>query len=379
MSMKFPLHESKVKILDYQECFDRYGVASFSCTSEKEKTYKDYTSWKPIDRKIVYPVENVKLNILKLENVFYLRGLGVLCDDGFIHHQYSGWMYDQLLKKHQQLTSSFAEIKEDYLRDLQQSELQTVNEDSFLLASAQGGAFGHFSLEALPKLWALEHLGKKLKVFCAGFEELSGNALRAFGVFPEQTIVSRAKIVYFKTLYVPAQAITPYLYCTKTGMGVMKKIGRYISDKYKNTRINVRKVYLKRDEGGLHHRIGADEDFLEKIFVKRGFTVVLNENLDAASQLLLYTQVDALAGAFGSSFFNAFFSQQFTHILSFISESHFRGLFGHFDDSYSIALYKTRRTVDLPHGNPRYRWDIPEKKHCLQQANLWIDAVEDDL
>lgn len=177
--------------------------------------------------------------------------------------------------------------------------------DYFLIGNASGH-FGHFMLEGLARLWALEHLPRdraarlkflvyepELKPFARELFELAG--------VPADRIVHASSVDRVSRVVTADPAMSTHHWITEPMQRVWWRATAGL------TAAPTRRIYLSRR--GTRQRILVNEEQIEAVFADHGFEIVRPETLALADQIELAHSATHLAGAVGSQMYLAAFQQ----------------------------------------------------------------------
>lgn len=177
--------------------------------------------------------------------------------------------------------------------------------EHFLIGNASGH-FGHFVLEGLARLWALDHLSARRRarlrflVYEPELRPFARELLELTGV-PADRIVHAAPVDRVGRLITADPAMSTHYWITEPMQRVWWRATAGLSG------VPTRRVYLSRRAA--RQRILVNEEEIEAVFAEAGFEIVRPETLALREQVELAHSASHLAGAVGSQMYLAAFQQ----------------------------------------------------------------------
>ena len=237
--------------------------------------------------------------------------------------------------------------------------------------------YGHWFLETLPALWALEHgvRGKLvLSPWVKGIPAFLPAMLLPFGLSESDVLFSSEKMRFSK-VFLPSKPFMLGQYITDRAKAIWNKIALFYASDVDST-MYPRKIYVSRR--GIASRSLLNEAECEALFVKYGFTAVQPEQLPFSEQVRLFSRATHIAGPIGSGMHNIVFSLNPNQVrmLCLISDSFVS------TGTYSCIEHMFERSFFSVYGNaidnPKrrkshhdYKLDLKNLDVAIQQ---WLDA-----
>lgn len=176
----------------------------------------------------------------------------------------------------------------------------------FYLDGRHGRHFGHFLTEVLPRLWAAEFLDlddTRLLIEKRQFRPWMLEHLSAFGFGPDQVTLFEAP-VQCEELVVARQGCVLGRYFHP----LVQPLSRRIAAFHGGPGEGPRRIYLSRR--GISQRRLLNEERIEEIAQRAGFTPVRPETLPVGEQIRLFAGATHLVWPVGSNGYNALFAPQ---------------------------------------------------------------------
>lgn len=175
----------------------------------------------------------------------------------------------------------------------------------FYLDGRHGRHFGHFLTEVLPRLWAAEFLdlgGMQLLMKERHFQLWMLEYLRAFGFGPDRLTLFRDP-VQCEELVIARQG------CVLGGYfhPLAQPLSRRLAEFHGGPADGPRRIYLSRR--GVSQRRLVNEEQIEAIAQRAGFTPIRPETLPVGEQIRLFAGATHLVWPVGSNGYNALFAR----------------------------------------------------------------------
>lgn len=180
----------------------------------------------------------------------------------------------------------------------------------FYLDGRHGRHFGHFLTEVLPRLWAAEFLDlddTRLLIDRRQFRPWMLEHLRPFGFGPDQVTLFDGP-VQCQELVVARQACVLGRYFHPLVQPLARRIAAFHGGPRGGPGGGPTHVYLSRR--GVQQRRLVNEERIEEIARRAGFTPVRPETLPVGEQIRLFAGATHLVWPIGSNGYNALFATQ---------------------------------------------------------------------
>ncbi len=188
--------------------------------------------------------------------------------------------------------------------------------------------YGHFLMESLSRLWAVERAKKNtyylFNVYNGGEKFLRNTTwakqmLESFGISEEQIIFSTETFIA-DNLIVPSQALILH-----SGVAVDAQRHTWSKIRRKYASVNRdhghKRIYLSRRLFKKQKRVLTNEKEVEQLFESFGFKVIFPEQLSFTEQVELFAEADIVAGPSGSALHNSAFMNPNSQLLSLTTSS----------------------------------------------------------
>jgi capsular polysaccharide biosynthesis protein len=223
-----------------------------------------------------------------------------------------------------------------------------IDEPVMLLTSAEGPNFGAFIYRMLPKIAALRLLDSGLKILIPQYHASFAQFLVAAGVNPGNLIHHDLDAWYrLKRVYVPSVRNRDVWFDEKS-VALFDEMRMLNGSPRSN-----RKIYLSRKAVEGNPRKMVNEPELIEALTKRGFDIVLPEQLTATEQIKAFSSAGTIVAAAGSAIYNSAFCYPGTRFIDIESEPHWiRGhvrIFGSSSLHYGIFEGRALDTSGRPH------------------------------
>ena len=369
-----------IKILDYETCCSKYSIFSKYSTLVTEKNYYDYSGKMdyakilPQPKLIKYIDNQIKLDILEINNALVIRNLGIITPEGDLIHQcFCGRFVNTYIQINNIVNTCI--LTKKFFRDLMNLKIGSIDEKCFYMTSPQSG-YGHVILEMLPKLWAIEHINDKVKIIFFPDREGYPHFIETFGLH-NQIAEDLSPVMFCKTLYVATQPLFLYDYCTHDAINIWNKIGFNALNhaKYNLVSEENKRIFLSR-RNYKSKRVLENNNEIESIFAENGFAIISPESMDIPSQLQLLSKANIIAAPYGSAIFNCLFSQQQSYMFLLYNNELFLKHLMYYDEKWDISAYKgeisRHRRQLAPH---QAKWHIADLKDLRNKVGLWLDRL----
>ncbi len=172
--------------------------------------------------------------------------------------------------------------------------------------------FGHFFLEALPRLWALQYLPKDLKneiKFIVYEDDLKPFMFEFFALYG----INRDKIISVKDIAVIENLILPDL-PYRTHRWISKLFSIHIQKIKDNITIdrNDKKIFLSRS--GVGDRPLKNRKYVEDYFKDIGYDIIHPEEMSVYNQIKIIMESSEIAGEVGSQMYLSVFAEKNTKL-----------------------------------------------------------------
>lgn len=188
------------------------------------------------------------------------------------------------------------------------------------------GHYGHFILETLSRFWALQSDVIYDKFIFHPFVHNVPNprffspaktCFKSFGIKSKQVLIVN-QFLSFKNLTVPSALLEINNRSDTSQSLIYKHIGHYCKNKSDSKKWNLRKLFLRSHislsktyriymSRRNYNSIIMNEIEIERIFTSLGFSIIHPQLLSFEQQVILYQQVDIMAGLNGSAMHNSVF------------------------------------------------------------------------
>lgn len=169
--------------------------------------------------------------------------------------------------------------------------------------------FGHFLLEGLSRIWALQLLPHKIRgslkyiIYEPGLIPPARRILNLIGIDDADIVCAPHSGAVFETVIVPSIGFCAHKYAFTAMNWVYDKIANQCLSNNKN--LFQEKIYLSRNNIG--NRSLSNQHDIEKLFSKSGYKLVRPEDLPIGDQIKLSICSKSLAGATGSQMYLSIF------------------------------------------------------------------------
>lgn len=168
------------------------------------------------------------------------------------------------------------------------------------------GHFGHFLLESLSRLWAIQSLGKYPIVFVSPINSLRSWQHEILKILGVENIIIVKKPTYYDELIIPSPGF-------QMGDFFNSKHARYL-ERQECRVIKEKKIWLSRSslKKEVHPGDVVNENDIERLLSDKGWDIIHPQNLDISQQLRILSEAKSIAGIAGSAF----------HALMFLKDYH---------------------------------------------------------
>lgn len=363
------LEKEKLQILDHDAAYAAYGVYSQDSPSAPDKTYLDYTEAHPKE-KTVSPGQPVPMRILRLQNVYLINHIGLFTEDAMLLDTVFSGIHNSTFIQIDNDTRT-ATLTQHGKRLISQGKVKNADA-CFFINTEQYNHYGHFVLEALPRLWAMRFLPENTPIFTTSSEFGWSACLHALG-YEVKRAWSGVGAVFFSDAYVATQPYFINRYCTEEARSMWSSIGHYYYNLL-DTPPQGGKYYISR-KNIQTNRVLLEEDMLAEMCHRKSFLSVTPEDRSFFDQLALFLNSSAIIGPHGSALFTGLFMQNKVSMFVLAPSEHFVHYFPCFGDNISLAFFCGEKATPLNAHIPliqSYCWQIPEKDKFLLGLNRWI-------
>ena len=373
-------NQASCMVIGHENAYEQYGIHSHKPSPIHTRTYFDCQSGK--DKEIVLPNAIGDLFILKVKNVYWIDKVGLFTEDGHLFHPFYTGRFDTNFVRFDHTDPLSAELTEHARNYIRQSSAAVVQEEMFL-CSTPFAHYGHFILESLPRLWAMEHLPDVPTLFISEPDFGYEYCLEALGI-EAKLCWSKSRAVFFPELYLATQPYAIAQYCTLEAQETWQQIGRACTQQVDTSALPMDTFYVSRKKI-FSNRVLLEEELLESIFNRKGFMPFCPEDRDFLEQLILFSTASAIIAPYGSAIFTTLFNDRGVEIfLLSPSESHLHHLIC-FSDRFPISVYLGEKTETIEkraflHGQhltiKTFAWNIPDKTDLLRNVDSWIHSLK---
>lgn len=164
-------------------------------------------------------------------------------------------------------------------------------------------AYGHFLFETLGRFWVLDHIPIKKLISNIDNKKWVLDLIKPFGFYEKDIIFANNVPIKIEKLIYSSQISTTGRFFSKDIFNIFKKITNYYEDTSKKY---YDKIYLSRKN--IHKRSLINENEVEEIFIKHGYTIIYPELLSIRKQINIILNANHIAGPIGSQIHNILFS-----------------------------------------------------------------------
>lgn len=167
------------------------------------------------------------------------------------------------------------------------------------------GHYGHFVLESLSRLWAIQSLGKYPIVFASRINSLRSWQREIFNILGVENVIIIKKPTCFDELIVPSPGFQMADFFTS-------KHARYL-EKQECKVTKRKKLWLSRSSfrKKIHHADIVNESDIEHHLSNKGWEIIHPQNYDISEQLLILSEANSIAGIAGSAFHTLLFLKDY--------------------------------------------------------------------
>ncbi|MFC0561983.1 glycosyltransferase family 61 protein [Halalkalibacter alkalisediminis] len=232
---------------------------------------------------------------LKNQTIVYKNQF--LLPDSFRH--YDPYSF-HLFLKYNQATNRFC-LKENPTKVIWQTG------DIIFLSGEISGAYGHFLLEVVSRLWITQFIDISKYKFIMNPNDTKQwqlDILKAIGIRPNQ-IIRLHYPVRCERLHIPVQAFVLRKYTSTLANATWGKIGDYYDEG-----VGPKKIYVSRSKLNNNRRCLVNEQEVEKLFSSYGFTIIHPQELSVSKQINIFRNANIVAGSSGSAMYNCIFQNK---------------------------------------------------------------------
>lgn len=362
-------------VVSHDEAYEQYGVYSQKPSLIFERRFGVYSGDVVTESRVILSQDLAALHILKLRNVYWLEGIGLFTEDGrMLHPMYTGvpngvfLSFDHDAPARASLTA--------HGRRYVENASPAVAEGAFYYCATSFAHYGHFVLESLPRLWALQHLPAVSSLFINNKDFGYEPCLTALGL-QLGLIWSRERVVFFPELHVATQPYFLRWYCSEEARTVWRSIGNACVWEAPLLSDAMDRLYLSR-RGVSFNRVLEEEELLEALFLRRGIRSIRPEAFDFWEQLVLFANASAFIAPYGSAIFSALFS---TKRVGLFLMTHSEELLHHlvcFGDNVDVNVFFGEKTSPLNEQYPEiasFYWRIADKGKLLRAVDDWLASL----
>jgi len=189
------------------------------------------------------------------------------------------------------------------------------------LGHFMGGYYGHFITETLSTLWIFEEQPAAefdyflFHPFTSGrkMTDAARYCFERFGMDPARIIFADEGPLQVEELVVPERLLR----LNHSADVRLRSVYERITADVRGSAPPTERVYLSRRSLNRtkFERVTANEVRIERLFDRRGFSIVYPERLAFAEQLRLYSNAATIAGSSGSSLHNSIFARPGTEVI----------------------------------------------------------------
>lgn len=238
--------------------------------------------------------------------------------------------------------------------------------------------YGHFLLETLSRIWAVESATQYDGFIFSNFvlprrsDELTSFASFCFkklGLNPDKVIILKEDILV-ETLTVPNAQCYILNKVHPNYINIFKRLRQNVLD----LQVSNLKFYLSRSKLQKRKRKVVNEHKIEEVFTEYGFKVVYMEDLTIDMQLSLLVNASVIAGLEGSALHNCLFMKPRTKVISICSVRQPNQIkpnqimCNELNNIESICIPFSGHILN--EDKLVTRFDIPHLRHCLRELNL---------
>jgi len=168
--------------------------------------------------------------------------------------------------------------------------------------------FGHFLVEGLSRLWALDHLPKETKenlkfvIYENELKNFMVDFLLLYGI-DKSNIISAGKCSRYENLLVPDPSYRTHRWISKSFQNHIEIIKSKIQTNVKN-----RKIFLSRSN--VSDRPLSNRKQVEKFFEEKGYEIICPEKLTIKEQIKNMMESSSIVGEVGSQLYLSSFAQK---------------------------------------------------------------------
>ncbi|MFC0470041.1 DUF563 domain-containing protein [Halalkalibacter kiskunsagensis] len=323
--------KKEMKLIDYQDICDVKDFKQYKMGNLPRSCY--YVVQGPEKTNIVRPIIPVKYESLKkqipnesISQDFYLASIkNALClkNQTVVYNQQyllpdSFRNYDpfffHLYLKYNQARNRFS-LKEKSSKVIRQTG------DSIFLSGEISGAYGHFLLEVVSRLWITKFIDISQYKFIMNPNDTNQwqlDILQALGIRKNQIVRINQPIVCDR-LHIPVQTFVLRKYTSSFANSIWRKIGDYYDEG-----VGPKKIYVSRTKLKNKRRCLVNEKEVEKLFSSYGFTIIHPQELSVIQQINIFRNANIIAGPSGSAMYNCVFQNKPTKKLILTSRLFFK-------------------------------------------------------
>lgn len=185
---------------------------------------------------------------------------------------------------------------------VRRSRMQTLDEPVFL-ADTNEIAYGHALLEIIPRLLLLDRAPPGIRILTSfPMIEPYRTMFLAMGVDPAR-VTTLDGPAYAPEVYVPESPVDLRKFVRPEAWRAFAALGQLGLDSNADTPA---RIYLSRSRG--QRRILRDEEEVERLFARYGFTIVHMQDLSLPDQIRLLSKAQMIAGPSSSALHNIVFA-----------------------------------------------------------------------
>lgn len=259
------------------------------------------------------------------------------------------------------------EIDGSLYLDYDSSSEPTILKGNYFFVGSIHRHFGHFLVEGLSRLWAIEFIPSNIKddikylVYEDSIPEFALQVLDILGI-PLDKIIYAPKHAIVERLFVPDISYKTHHWASNLAQLTYDKISNNVLPNSKP----YKRIYLSRKNTA--DRPLENEANIEDIFSSYGFEIITPENLSIKEQIKLVSESSIIAGPVGSQMYLSAFSKSKSLIILAPSNFYLP------DDLLLSSIRESNITIGLGSGLD-YSTPKNERKWHIEE-NIIINILE---
>ncbi|MGL4428546.1 MAG: glycosyltransferase family 61 protein [Silvania sp.] len=264
------------------------------------------------------------------------------------------------------------EIDGSFYLDCESLGIPTFLEGDYFFIGSIHRHFGHFLVEGLSRLWALDFIPNNIKdnmnflIYEDSIPNFAIQTLEILGISSDK-IVYAPKHAIVERLFVPDVSYKTHHWASNLMQSTYNNISREISPNAQSER----RIYLSRKHTS--DRPLDNEDRIEKIFSSFNFEIIHPEKLTIKEQIKIISESKFIAGPVGSQMYLSAFSKSKTIII--FAPNNF-----YLPDDLLLASIRGSETlvclgsgIDYTKTKEERKWTITESRVINLLENLNYD------